>query len=335
MDFSLALKDDGSVVAWGCGGSFVPAQCVVPAAAASGVDAIAAGNGFALALKAGGVIGWGCGGIDFGECTVPAAAQSGVVAIAAGGFAALALKEEGSVISWGCAQPGSDEGQCTVPPAATSGVVAIAAGFIHDLALKRDGSVVAWGCGPQPTSFSPACDVPAPAGSGVTAIAAGSDHSLALETPSPQSLAQDALAATDELAGGATGADVQKLRGVVANLSDAADPSLWVDGAHLVSKQGARVFDSEQAAVGTLAELLRTGALEPAVVQGAIDEIEESCRLLASTALSDAAASGNPQQLADGRDELARADQALADARLNAAVAHYRNAWTKAQTAAL
>ena len=53
---SLALKKDGSVIAWGCGpNDFVTytdfGQCTIPAAAASGVTAIAAGYYHSLALK--------------------------------------------------------------------------------------------------------------------------------------------------------------------------------------------------------------------------------------------------------------------------------------------
>jgi hypothetical protein len=165
----------GSVVAWGCGGGANYGQCAVPAAAASGVTAIAAGDFHSLALKEdGSVVAWGCGA-NFGQCAVPAAAASGVTAIAAGYAHSLALKQDGSVVAWGC--DGADAGQCTVPAAATSGVVAIAAGTWHSLALKQDGSVIAWGCGLDLGQ----CTVPAAAMNGVTAIAAGNADSLALK----------------------------------------------------------------------------------------------------------------------------------------------------------
>jgi alpha-tubulin suppressor-like RCC1 family protein len=50
---SLALKDDGSVVAWGCRGPADSAPCQVPARAANGVLAIAAGVGYGLAIESG------------------------------------------------------------------------------------------------------------------------------------------------------------------------------------------------------------------------------------------------------------------------------------------
>jgi hypothetical protein len=174
---ALALKQDGSVVAWGCNG-LVDYGCDVPPAAGSGVTAIAAGAFHSLALKDGGVLAWGCGGgNNWGQCTVPAAATSGVKAIAASIWHSLALKQDGSVVAWGCGG-GNDSGQCTVPPAAASGVIAIAAGPYHSLALKQDGSVVAWGCGG--TSNAGQCNVPASAASRATAIAAGWYQSLAL-----------------------------------------------------------------------------------------------------------------------------------------------------------
>ena len=60
---SLALKSDGSVLAWGCSSGNDYGQCTVPAGAPSGVTAIAAGDFHSLALKSdGSVLAWGCGG---------------------------------------------------------------------------------------------------------------------------------------------------------------------------------------------------------------------------------------------------------------------------------
>lgn|SRR5437763_11125291 len=84
-----AAGKSGAVVAWGCldspGIRVDFGQCRVPAAARSGVIAIAANGYDSLALTASGkVIAWGCvdhGGLlaNFGQCRVPAAARSGVV----------------------------------------------------------------------------------------------------------------------------------------------------------------------------------------------------------------------------------------------------------------
>ena len=176
---SLALKRDGSVVAWGCGTIHQShadtvldwGQCDVPAAAKSGVTAIAAGTQSSLALNRDGrVVAWGCR-VSRGReyCTVPAAAKNAVTAVAPG----MVLKRDGGVVAWGCC------GKDRVPTAARSGVVAIAAGKFQDLALKNDGSVVAWGCH-SPIALGQCRDSVATRRSGVTGIAAGSDYNLAL-----------------------------------------------------------------------------------------------------------------------------------------------------------
>jgi alpha-tubulin suppressor-like RCC1 family protein len=96
-DYNLALKKDGSVIAWGCG-RYDYGQCDVPASARKGVTAIAAGVYHSLALKQeggarrgyGSVVAWGCGrsatsDVDYGQCHVPAFAKyGGITAIAAG-----------------------------------------------------------------------------------------------------------------------------------------------------------------------------------------------------------------------------------------------------------
>ena len=137
-EHSLALKDDGTVVAWGrnlSGESTVPAGL-------SNVVAIAAGGrsntGFSLALtKEGTVVAWGDGAHL--ETAVPGG-LSNVVAIVAGQEHCLALKKDGSVVGWGINVDGR-----TQAPAGLSNVVAISVGEEHSLALRNDGTVVGWG----------------------------------------------------------------------------------------------------------------------------------------------------------------------------------------------
>jgi hypothetical protein len=174
-DHSLALKSDGTVVAWGCGSGNDYGQCDVPAGL-SGVSAIAAGLEHTLALKGDGtVVAWGCAGVANDGQCSVPSGLSGVTAIAAGTAQSIALKDDGTVVSWGCSP--ANDGQCSVP-LGLSGVTAIAADQWQSLALKSDGTVVAWGCGFG--NFGQ-CTVPA-ALSGVSAIAAGYFHSLALKS---------------------------------------------------------------------------------------------------------------------------------------------------------
>jgi Regulator of chromosome condensation (RCC1) repeat/PASTA domain len=131
---SLALKGDGTVVAWGCGSIFGNGQCTVPASLA-GVTVIAAGLYHSLALKGDGtVVAWGCGNVNYGQCNVPGG-LAGVTTIAAGYAHSLALKGDGTVVAWGCDAP-FDVAQCNVP-AGLAGVTAISAGDFHSLALAE------------------------------------------------------------------------------------------------------------------------------------------------------------------------------------------------------
>ena len=192
---SVALRADGSVIAWGAGDyprfsqpekAWELGQSFVPILAQSGVQAIAAGSYHTLALKTdGSVIAWGAGTaqageFDFGQSIVPANALSGIIAVAAGYSHSLALKSSGEVVGWGRSRYRVN----VVPTNALSGVVAIAAGDEHSLALKVDGSVIAWGAGTNSTGGYPNYGqsvVPTAAKSGVVAIAAGGTHSMALK----------------------------------------------------------------------------------------------------------------------------------------------------------
>ncbi|MCX6925273.1 MAG: immunoglobulin domain-containing protein, partial [Verrucomicrobia bacterium] len=163
---NLAIKADGTVVAWG-NDSF--GQATVPAEL-SGVVGVAAGMQFSLALKSDGtVVAWGDS--TWGQTLVPAGLGS-VVGIAAGRDHSLSLKSDGTVVSWG-----ADYGGETNMPASLRGIIAVAAGTAHNLALKSDGTVVAWG-GPNLSG-----EISVPQGlNGVTAIAAKGNHSLALKS---------------------------------------------------------------------------------------------------------------------------------------------------------
>jgi len=164
---SLAVREDGTVVAWGGNNK---GQCNVPAGL-NGVVAVRAGRMHSLALKADGTVNaWGDS--TFSQCKVPPN-LSDVIAISAGGMFNLALKKDGSVVAWGL----NRAGQTTVPEAAQSGVTAIYAGSEHVLALKADGSVIGWGS----NEFDQAT-VPEAALTSVCAVAAGLYHSVALKT---------------------------------------------------------------------------------------------------------------------------------------------------------
>ena len=201
---SLALKDDGTVWAWGSNASDldktqVTGQLGDDALTSSetpvkvgglggGVEAIAAGASHALALKEDGSV-WAWGDNFFGELgdgrtktnspePVRVKDLKGVRAIEGGGWFSLALKEDGTVWTWGynqdgelgngaaanakeakcknTAQPGDAQvlSSCTNSPTPVKvseldEVEAVAAGSAHSLALKENGTVWVWGSSEQ------------------------------------------------------------------------------------------------------------------------------------------------------------------------------------------
>jgi len=180
---ALALKADGTIVAWGDDGY---GQTKVPAGL-SNVVAIAAGEDHSLALTADGrLVSWGSyygmahtiGLEGHWPVTDPPAGLSNVMAIASGEDHDLAVRSDGTVVAWGL--PGT-----SIVPAGLSNVIAIACGSAipvnmgsigFNLALRTDGTVFSWNYtnGVYGLSYSPLSSPPVvPAGlSNVVAIAA-------------------------------------------------------------------------------------------------------------------------------------------------------------------
>ena len=182
---SLAVKDDGSLWAWGEGGHgqlgihsdndhTIPYQVHGPGNVGylTGVVDVAAGANHSLALKSDGTVwAWGYGGHgQLGihtkdDHTVPYQVHgpgdvgylTGVIKIAAGANFSLALKNDGTLWAWGeggFGQLGIHSNNDHTVPYQVHGldnvgyltdVVDVAAGQHHTLALKSDGTVYAWG----------------------------------------------------------------------------------------------------------------------------------------------------------------------------------------------
>jgi len=172
---TVALKTDGSVWAWGGNnncqlgdGTTDDSTTPVQVKGADGIGwlsditAIAAGEGYTVALKTdGSVWAWGYnyygqlgdGTTDNKNTPVPVSGlSSGVTAIAAGGRHTIALKSDGSVWAWGSNSSGQLGDDSTIDkhtpvPVSnlSSGVTAIAAGQWHTVALKSNNSVWGWG----------------------------------------------------------------------------------------------------------------------------------------------------------------------------------------------
>jgi len=209
-DFSLALKGDGSVWAWGANwhgqlGDGTTTQHNLPAQVAglSGVTGIGAGYSHALAVRSdGGARAWGAnsegqlgdGITERQSQPTPVSVQLTEVARVAGGaFFSVALRHDGSV--WACGsnasgQLGSGTARWSPVPVTIKGLshtAAVSTGGAHSLALQSDGSVYAWGANDTgQLGDGTVTNRPTPvrvAGlSNVVGIAAGRYHSLAVRS---------------------------------------------------------------------------------------------------------------------------------------------------------
>jgi hypothetical protein len=162
--FVLGLLQNGTLITWGMNREF---QANIPPCCGSGIDDVAVGTNFALALKGGRVFGWGAN--TKGQLRFPASTARNITAIAAGGAHGLALNKTGQVFSWG------DNGfKQALVPKALKDVTQIAGGTNHSLVITKAGRVVAWGSNSSNQSKPPTTL------SNVIQVAGGLDHSLAL-----------------------------------------------------------------------------------------------------------------------------------------------------------
>ncbi|HEV7902646.1 MAG TPA: S8 family serine peptidase, partial [Pyrinomonadaceae bacterium] len=213
--YTLALRSDGTVWAWGynisgqLGDGFIYGNVNVPVQVVNlgDVSAVDAGGEHSLALKRDGTVwAWGSnyngqvGAYNQFNFTRATPAQvpglSGTFnAVAAGGVHSLALKSDGTVWAWGSNGSGQlgNGGTYTnavyepVQVAGLTNVASIAAGSGFSLAVKTDGTVWAWGANAggvvgQPfDTFSVGVPVQVAGLSNVAAVSAGDRHALALK----------------------------------------------------------------------------------------------------------------------------------------------------------
>ncbi|WP_337100504.1 Ig-like domain-containing protein [Paenibacillus sp. YIM B09110] len=157
--FTVALKADGSVWAWGYNaegelgnGTFTNSPTPTKVLNLNDVVAVATGDKHALALKRDGTV-WAWGDNDYGlagmqnwnaHVSVPVQINtlSDITSISAASSHSLALKSDGTVWTWGLNQNGSTKLTSVL---GLSDAVTITAGAKHNLAIKKDGTVFAWG----------------------------------------------------------------------------------------------------------------------------------------------------------------------------------------------
>jgi hypothetical protein len=134
-NFSLALRSDGTVAAWGTS-SFGLTN--VPAGATN-IIAIAAGYQHALALRSDRtVITWG-DGLSYSLTNIPPNATN-VIAITAGYYYSLALRADGSYIGWGY----DNAGNLSTYTGMTN-MVSLRGGYIQTFGLRGDGRFYCFG----------------------------------------------------------------------------------------------------------------------------------------------------------------------------------------------
>ena len=202
---TVALKGDGTVVAWGDNqygqlgdGSTTNRLSPVAVPGLTDVVAVAVGVHYTVALKADGqVMAWGRnsqGQLGNGDTTnqlspVPIPNLTDVVAMAAGDLHVAALKADGTVMTWGWnsdGQLGHGTTLLSLIPVKVSGladVVAVDAGYSHTVALKADGKVMTWGRNlfgqlGDSSRTNRLRPVQVPRLARVAAIAAGYDHTV-------------------------------------------------------------------------------------------------------------------------------------------------------------
>jgi alpha-tubulin suppressor-like RCC1 family protein len=205
---SLALKTDGTVVAWGYNangqlgnGNTTQQLTAVPASTLTDVTAISARASSSFALRSdGGVWSWGANGNgQLGSGNTTSRSTPGQIsgltatAISAGGTHALALLSDGTIKAWGYnlyGQVGDGTTTQRTSPVAVSNltnVVAIAAGGSHSLALLNDATVWAWGYNGlgqlgDGTTTNRSTAVAVAGLPAVASVSAGTNYSLAVGT---------------------------------------------------------------------------------------------------------------------------------------------------------
>lgn len=169
IDYSFALKNDGTVWGWGANSqnqlgdnTWVDQSKPVKIDGLDEIVSISSGLWINAALKKDGTVWlWGARNVQVnneqGERIPEKPKQekyiSNVAAIKSGGFHIVALKKDGTVWCWGFNEKGqigseSKTDQYVSDPTFVEGlenIVSIAAGSFHSLALKDDGSVWVWG----------------------------------------------------------------------------------------------------------------------------------------------------------------------------------------------
>lgn len=130
----------------------------------------------------------------------------------------------------------------------------------------------------------------------------------------------------------------QKLDVAIGHLATSLTPACWIDQTHLQPKSGDAAMNEEKLAVVVLEGILHTTAcpVSPDLLQGFIERIVKCDRLLAVTAVAEAAQAGQDGKKLDvARAEISKGDTEANAGHFSNAIEHYRNAWRHASQLSL
>lgn len=160
-EYSLAIKLDGSLWAWGMNGhgqlgTGDNVGIGVPEKVMEGVASVATGDSHTLVIKKDGSL-WAFGNNESGQLGdgtltdrySPVKIMDGVVSISASNSQSFAIKQDKSLWAWGL----NENGQLgngtylnqTTPIQILTDVTSVNAGYMHTIARKSNGSLWAWG----------------------------------------------------------------------------------------------------------------------------------------------------------------------------------------------
>lgn len=166
-----------------------------------------------------------------------------------------------------------------------------------------------------------------------TFTAVTADHTITASFISPNAIKSNVLAELQALRADplTTKEDGKKLDEVIKHLTKSLESELWVGETRLDPKHGEKVFQEEKDAVVKLLELIKDkkSTIPDATLEGFINRLVSADKLLASTAISDAAG-GDAKKIDKANDELSKGDARAEDGKFVDAIEHYRNAWNHA-----
>jgi len=120
-----------------------------------------------------------------------------------------------------------------------------------------------------------------------------------------------------------------KFDDAIQHLANSLNKAYWIDQTHLASKGGNTAMNEAKLAVNTLGDIMSSKdcPVDPGVLQGLIDRIVKSARLLAVISIREAAAAGlNPKKVAEDLAMVAKGDAEADNGHYANAIEHYRNA---------